>query len=57
MGSVRIDPPYTEKEVRSLDGDKPGLDRALLMVSEREKTSQRAQPACLSILEAVSGAR
>lgn len=32
LESVRIDPPYTNKDCRSLDGDQPGLDRALLMV-------------------------
>ena len=33
LDSVRIDPPYTTQDCRSLDGDQPGLDRALLMVS------------------------
>eukprot|EP00904_Undaria_pinnatifida_P004365 jgi/Undpi1/1392/HiC_scaffold_11.g04784.m1 len=33
LSSVRIDPPYTARECRSLDGDQPGMDRALLMVS------------------------
>lgn len=33
LDSVRIDPPYTARECRTLDGDQPGMDRALLMVS------------------------
>eukprot|EP00903_Cladosiphon_okamuranus_P010148 g9609.t1 len=37
LGSVRIDPPYTDKYCRSLDGDKPGLDRALLMLGKFRK--------------------
>lgn len=57
LESVRIDPPYTEKEVRSLDGDKAGLDRALLMVRDRDKALLRAQPLCRSTLAVVSGTR
>ncbi|CAB1103939.1 unnamed protein product [Ectocarpus sp. CCAP 1310/34] len=34
LESVRIDPPYTADNCRSLDGDKPGLDRALLMLGK-----------------------
>lgn len=39
LGSVRIDPPYTSKDCRSLDGDLPGMDRALLMVGPFNRAS------------------
>ncbi|CAN0418783.1 unnamed protein product, partial [Hapterophycus canaliculatus] len=32
LESVQIDPPYTSDHCHSLDGDKPGMDRARLMV-------------------------
>lgn len=41
LGAVRIDPPYTAKDCRSLDGDKTRMDRAILMVSIQLRTRRK----------------